>query len=75
MNNHLNPIFKGLLTSFGVAPTTKTTTMEPLEPGDKFVREYIKDQPRFVQCWEFLDQENKTYTICQDQDGEEWIEE
>jgi hypothetical protein len=49
--------------------------MMPLETGDILVREYVKDSPLFVQCWEFLDQEQNTYTICQDQDGGEYIEE
>jgi hypothetical protein len=49
--------------------------MNGVNEGDKLVREYVRDSMNFVQCWEFIDEENQTYTICQDQDGDEWIEE
>lgn len=43
-------------------------------PTDKEVRNYVKDQAAFVECWDFETLEGDLYTMCCDQDGAEWIE-
>lgn len=48
--------------------------MEPQNETDKLIRNYIKEQGLFVECWEYETLKGETYTICQDQDGEEWVE-
>lgn len=49
--------------------------MKGLNPNDKLVRNYVRDSARFVECWEFEEESGDLYIICQDQDGDEWIEE
>lgn len=49
--------------------------MEPLNETDKLVREFVKDQAKFVMVWQFETETEETYYICQDQNGGEWIEE
>lgn len=51
--------------------------MEPLEPTDKLIEEYSKSNEygAWIGVWVFEDKDGKTYSVCQDQDGEEWIEE
>lgn len=45
-----------------------------LDPDDKFLRNYTKDQAEYVECWEFEDKAGKTYTLCVNASGVEWIE-
>lgn len=51
--------------------------MSPVNEGDKLIREYsdCNDWGAWVGKWEFEDEEGSTYTLCQDQNGSEWIEE
>lgn len=49
--------------------------MEPLSETDVLIKNYVKDQPGFCECWEFETTEGDIYRICTDQDGGEWVEE
>jgi hypothetical protein len=49
-------------------------SIAPLEDHDKFIREYVKDQAKFVLCCVYEDKKGNEYTMCADQDGHEWIE-
>lgn len=48
--------------------------MEPLEKEDILIKNFIKDTPRYIECWMFEDKHGNNYTICQDQNGHEWLE-
>jgi hypothetical protein len=52
-----------------------TPSISPIESTDTFIREYVRDSAAFVLCCEYKDDEGNKYTLCQDQDGGEWIEE
>lgn len=51
--------------------------MEPLKEDDTFIREY--DDSNGMGAWigkfVYEDKDGNEYTICCDQDGEEWIQE
>jgi hypothetical protein len=51
--------------------------MSPMHPEDKLIREYddCNDFGAWIGKWEFEDKQGKTYTICANQNGGEWIEE
>lgn len=48
--------------------------MDSLNDTDILIRNYVKDTPNFIECWEFESLDGTSYTIFCDQDGEEWIE-
>jgi hypothetical protein len=47
--------------------------MNPCNSTDKLIRNYVRDSAQYIECWEFETAEGGYYTICQDQNGEEWI--
>jgi hypothetical protein len=51
--------------------------MSPINEGDKLIREYSDSNKwgAWIGKWEFETPEGETYTLCQDQDGGEWMEE
>ena len=51
--------------------------MEPLSPEDKLLREYDSSgrYGNWIGKWEYEDKNGNIYTLCQDQNGREWIEE
>lgn len=52
-----------------------TPSLSPIESTDTFIREYVKDSAAFVLCCEYRDEEGNHYTLCQNQEGQEWVEE
>jgi hypothetical protein len=43
--------------------------------SDKILKQYVLDQPRFVEVTVYEDENGDIYRVFCDQDGEEWIEE
>ena len=48
--------------------------MEPENETDVLISNYVKDSGPYVECWEYETVEGDCYTVCQDQDGESWVE-
>lgn len=49
--------------------------LEPHDKNDLFIRSYVRDCPKFVECEEYETPTGEIYTVCCDQDGHEWTEE
>lgn len=78
ISDSCHPLLKDIMNDFGKAYGAAITTVHnpmPSTEGDKLIRNYVRDSANFVECWEYEDARGKTYTICVDQDGGEFIEE